>query len=277
MPYLLSIAPLALAQLSIPPLFYIQGRDTVPDIVKPVLLLLYSNWDPRLMKNEGWLIEMMIKGKSTKKLRSENLTHMFVHMDYDHLFNNVISMITWGQSVYFHCNTLALYTVFLGGGIYASTSDADDVLDEVISASEGRQKSLLTKIVEPAKQLVKRVKTVFGLEYSCGSSGGVCALMGCSFVFNTRDILRSFQHTSYSKSSSFKNLVFLTFAIAGQAYVLNYIWEEFEEVRDNSNWTSSRSWLNWLSPSRKNIGHRAHVNGFGFGLAFGLTGMALGV
>ena len=48
------------------------------------------------------------------------VTHMFIHADLAHLFNNSLSLAVTGYRVFSHFGYLSFYTVFFGGGVYAA-------------------------------------------------------------------------------------------------------------------------------------------------------------
>lgn len=202
-----------LLHLAVPPLSVF--NDTVgvfsdaEEIIEP-LTVLYGLWPP------GWLSKSNVTALALKATDATtpnwcHITHMFVHSNYAHLGNNLWSFLQLGSEVYDHVGNHA-YVVFLLGGVAATLPSALKLeqFKHAAAYQVGRALSFLPFIPSsssfpsasssagwldaPLKQLNQSLSAlvlpwVTNNTVFMGSSGGVCALAGCSLTIFVRDAL----------------------------------------------------------------------------------------
>jgi membrane associated rhomboid family serine protease len=188
--FALSILPIALFHLIIPPVSYFRiGNsefENLAPIAQEVLRMLYSHI-PTEWFNLKFLKSLMFdEGKHSKIITHQWITSLFVHADYGHLLANLSQTIIAGYKV--HCNVGSNFVpliYFLGGiGAHAPVSIVPLPLPVTdISEPESfmqrfiRENTPLSDIEKNLRTLLPRMPT-----QSCGSSGAVCALVGSNFV-----------------------------------------------------------------------------------------------
>ena len=198
-----------------------------------------------------------------------------------------------------------MYTLFLSGGIFASLPYGEQLIQSLATTSvtPSASPSLLGSIwstisktvVKPATGLLSQLAKALGLTvpiYCCGSSGAVSALMGCSFIYDTRDLVELVwrlvneqsgervikggklerRGTSGSRLSvSTSNLMLkCIFSAPRMLFVVSYVLQELNAIQaiaiNSSGW---QGWLSWFAP-QDNVNHNAHLQGLAFGAIVGL-------
>jgi membrane associated rhomboid family serine protease len=250
-------------------------------VVGEWLTLVYSH----LPDGNRWILSLMLTRDTRKYINAASFTHMFVHMDYNHLLGNLSAAFTHGFQVYRKFGAQFLYCLFLSGGVVASLSQGEDMVKDVITklnpqglntVSRGplvdSLLSAVTAVVKPATNALKQVASTLGLEwqtYYCGSSGAVCALMGCSFVLDCQSLFRMSQQR-WSRHHRTALLLQTMFSAWNLFTISSYIVGEVAAMQQVEGLSSS--WLGWFAPQDR-IHHAAHIQGFSFGAAVGLGSM----
>ncbi len=139
------------------------------------------------------------------------ITHMFVHSSWQHMFNNLSNCYFSGRTCYrYFQSNLMIYGLFLSGGVIAAMPSPlhESYRDDWINSWTANRIGI--NMPHIGALAVKKVLSVIPLEHSCGSSGGVSALMGAALVFTLKDVKtmyntivypEQYQHeTNYSHS-----------------------------------------------------------------------------
>lgn len=196
--YLWTVLPIAALHVAVPPLswfwgerIYLDGNDLFSDVI-------YRIVPPKLL-SEAYVRSLLADDKEPFGIR--NITSLFVHGSYSHLFNNLTACIQFGMPVYGEFGSSGLYFVFLAGGAFSSIptflhtdqkKELARLLASKLSIGDGTGTGVLGNI---ARMWNRRGAASVGAlaaglmpTKSCGSSGAVCALMGCQLVLLLRDI-----------------------------------------------------------------------------------------
>jgi membrane associated rhomboid family serine protease len=208
---------------------------------------------------------MAVKGRYSKDITIDNITSMFVHASYNHLFGNLAGMVICGHRVYRYFPGIPVfYLTFLCGGICGSTEFGFNILKRAFLFSEKRDDYLLSEIFRQGRAMVKQItdKILDSRCYSIGSSGGVYALLGCGFVLDLKWILQQMKTLKgFSRKILHGASYWKLFMVACyQCIPLSFIHGEFEAAYEDVN---NVSFIQWIFS--RHINHAAHVIGFGFG------------
>lgn len=111
--YLMYFSPVIFGHVIFPPLSYFVGDKN--EFLQSVV---YPNLPPEFFERR--LIQSMLLDQNQKDVVETYVTHMFVHVTYQHLFSNLFSAIQLGYPVYCEFGVFGLYAVFFGGGVFAS-------------------------------------------------------------------------------------------------------------------------------------------------------------
>lgn len=312
--YVIAILPLALAQLAVPPITYVLGLQDIPSdtpVISPLLSVLYKAI-PQSFYQQRHIVKMMLRdnARHIEHFSPQHITHLFVHKDFEHLFHNVMAMFVWGQRVFRETSDAKyLYALFLSGGIFASMPYGEKWIQSLAvpeahtsgmtsQAASSMLSSLWSKVsdvvVKPATDYLKQIVSALGLGpqiYCCGSSGAVSALMGCSFVYEVRDLIEIVGRfmkiesegkgkESTTRTVSRKSTVDLVIrgivSIPKILYVFTFVSEEFLAIVFSSlpQEVSMTSWLSWFAP-KDTVNHAAHLQGIAFGAAVGIGSLLL--
>lgn len=191
--YLFAFAPLALGHLAVPPLSVFDGRELPPF---PLLELLYDLWPAGYLSRQN-IMALTVSGDA-KELHRRNFTYIFVHADYSHLFGNLLSAFQCGFAVFQELGAQEMYLVFFGGGAAASVPSIlkidqhKQLAQQFVSLPEGTFSSLPRWLRDPVASVNGKVvdamqKVISSTSLTCGSSGAVAALMGCSLSLFVSD------------------------------------------------------------------------------------------
>ena len=198
--YVFAALPLVLAHVVVPPLSYFQGeRVYVDDHMTDVFTELIYPMVPAQLLRASYVVSLT-RDAGDPVISVKSLTALFVHGSYSHMFSNVTAMLTFGLPVYTEFGSNGLFFVFLAGGVFASLPSflREDQKKEVarlvaskFTVDPGTGNSLYNRLVgvwnrRGAAHLGTLAKGLFPTK-ECGSSGGVCALMGCHLVLQLRD------------------------------------------------------------------------------------------
>jgi membrane associated rhomboid family serine protease len=202
-PYAVAASGIILSHVLLPPLSYFSGErleDGFQDIFEAIYSLTPEEWSRARFLNSLCL-------DTNDKFGLPYLTHMFVHGSYSHMLTNLNGALTLGLPVFREFGLEGLYIVFLGGGILASIPtflNEDQKVELARSVGAGLtipEKSIVPGILRNVwnKSGASRVgKLAANLMPTrvCGSSGGVCALMGCQLMLIVRDTYRLLKDAS---------------------------------------------------------------------------------
>ena len=103
--YYLTMLPLVAAHLLVPPVTYLTGLESIPhdSPIGPILSAIYNSLPRAFYENRYRIIlDLMLREneRGLNHLSSAHLTHIFIHHNFQHLFNNMLAMIMWGYPVY---------------------------------------------------------------------------------------------------------------------------------------------------------------------------------
>ncbi len=225
--HILTMTPLLLTHIMIPPLDYLhdQGKpwtlsDTprVPHPLEPGMYIeveqlrdLYRLL-PWQLRDYSYVQEkLLISSRDEHTVGYKNITHMFVHSTYQHAFANLSSAFVFARYVSQRLGIMATYAVFYGGGILSSLPvfipRIEESLSKILPGLSGdfeKQRNSIRNSVLPEFMkgnnsvgqiitgMVDTAVTAMTSMHACGSSGGVCALMGCTTVVMLDDLQRAF-------------------------------------------------------------------------------------
>ena len=186
-----AILPIAAGHLAVPPLSVFEGREYP---LVEFLGLLYDLW-PRGVLTHKNVLSWMVKDSdpSSTVVSSRLITHIFVHADYSHLLNNLQSALQCGGAVYSELGCADMYFVFFGGGAAAAlptllkhdqTRQYAEQMVAVPSAAYSYLPGWLARPVRSGSNALVGIMhdVIVKTSVSCGSSGAVSALMGCSLA-----------------------------------------------------------------------------------------------
>ena len=118
MDYLLSAWPLILGHLVIPPLSFLECKESPPFDAFYEVYKISEAVNPGLVNLE--YVKRLLFNESSYRTQGHDVsmvTYMFVHGDYKHLINNTSAALTLGHPLWKEHGSFSLYSVFLLGGI----------------------------------------------------------------------------------------------------------------------------------------------------------------
>lgn len=197
--------PLVLAHLVVPPLSALTGRDHSPELNEiynalwPAKWLRWTFMSKYLFRSNSWEQNSLACW----------FTSLFIHSDYEHLFNNLIALVSEFSSVSGQIGPALTYAVFFGGGVISNfpspVHDAQASLvgkDLKATVDKYTESWAIPKqidgIVAKGTDLVGRVLTP---SLSCGSSGAIFALTGVRFVVNLKTAWKRFEKALSTRST----------------------------------------------------------------------------
>ena len=116
--YVFAVVPLVMGHVMIPPLSWFSGERVYFDGNMDVFSELFYTVVPPILLNGKYIHSLVADAKEPFNYR--NITSIFVHSTYSHMFNNVSACIQFGLPVYLEFGSYGLYFVFLAGGAFAS-------------------------------------------------------------------------------------------------------------------------------------------------------------
>lgn len=147
---------------------------------------------PRGLLQDSKFISKWLLDKDAEdgfNLSLQHITHLFVHHNYEHLFQNLLASIWNGYKIYKMKGGAFYYCIYFGGGI-VSKLPVDNMIFDTISANEELD------LVKTAEKYMTSIFHTLGIQYkslSCGSSGAVFALMGSNLILAIQSLLNQFQ------------------------------------------------------------------------------------
>ncbi len=194
--YLVAFTPILMGHVVLPPLAVFRG-EVPPEQFVTFFSLIYSLL-PVEFKTEDFVSKLLLhQGSSYQPFQS--VSHMFVHANYDHLLGNLFHAFSFGLPVFKEFGMNGLYFFFLCGGIIGSIpSHLTDAQKNGVEKLMQRamiieEKKYVPKLLRPwmdkaSTRIGTLTASAIQASRSCGSSGGVCALMGCEMVLLSRDL-----------------------------------------------------------------------------------------
>ena len=167
--------PLTIGHLVIPPISYLKQEETCPLHALERLYRVTALFDPRLMSFK-YVMNMLTYDEESVVEKGEfyrGFSHLWVHVSYEHLFNNLLSAYNVGYPVYTEYGAVGLYTVFILGGISAIVPT---IFHEVQHKNLERDINNLTTFI-PGPEIIDRDSKLGRLKSKAASVGnGICMI-----------------------------------------------------------------------------------------------------
>ena len=167
--------PLTIGHLVIPPISYLKQEETCPLHALERLYRVTASFDPRLMSFK-YVMNMLTYDEESVVEKGEfyrGFSHLWVHVSYEHLFNNLLSAYNVGYPVYTEYGAVGLYTVFILGGISAVVPT---IFHEVQHKNLERDINNLTTFI-PGPEIIDRDSKLGRLKSKAASVGnGICMI-----------------------------------------------------------------------------------------------------
>eukprot|EP01041_Mallomonas_annulata_P009839 gene9839-20461_t len=186
--YILASLPIIIGHLALPPLSYYSGSEGS----------LWQEFVPDLLPSEEIMKSLSFDFQSFDLSHPQWtwITHLFVHADYGHLFNNLTAAIQFGLPVYKMFGATGMNILFIGGGVFASFPTIlykyeRERLSKDIQAIVSADSSYIPKFISNiwnktvsslSNKFVNNIPKKF-----IGSSGAVCACMGADLVIMCKE------------------------------------------------------------------------------------------
>ena len=116
--YAFAALPLVIGHIIIPPLSWFGGERVYLDGHTDIFTEFYDKAVPPILLSAKYVHSLVADSKEPFNYR--NITSIFVHSTYSHMFNNLSACIQFGLPVYLEFGSNGLYFVFLVGGVVAS-------------------------------------------------------------------------------------------------------------------------------------------------------------
>jgi membrane associated rhomboid family serine protease len=98
--YFLAMSPIIIGHLAVPPLNYLRKSIPLPEAIGPIFEIIYDIIGPDILTTSEVEDLVLDPLNCPVHKRKRWLTHMFVHVDYNHLLSNLISAIQLGYPIY---------------------------------------------------------------------------------------------------------------------------------------------------------------------------------
>lgn len=268
--YLLSISPLLLMHVAIPPVSYFKPFGdfySLHPIVRKCLLRIYAHTPKTLMSLRG-VLGLGFRKRCWDRLIHEGyvdcewITYLFVHGDYQHLFCNIQALVISGIPIFLRYGSVGLYSIFFLGGAFS-------VIPGTLFLHENSSSNFSMVISRRVKQFSQ------SLAVSVGSSGAICAFNGISSVLDANELFCLFRQQNKLKSiDEFKKRDFnlkIFSTVLRLFFAMQYIHNEVSLLPYNS---TTSIWED-ITGTNESISHSGHVQGFLFGIIAGFTSECL--
>ena len=198
--------PLFVGHVIVPPL---NGGLTEKDVLinnkylEDIVVLLQDLFTPPEFRSSSYVRENLCYPIQKGGVSYKNITYMFVHESWNHMFRNLWGIFTTGNYLYKQTknSTNTVMTVYFVSGVVAIIPLKYDIKNWTKVDS-----SLFTKVVEQIKN-ISNINFINTQITGCGSSAGVFGLLGASSIFalssiirNTRKWIRTVQNHCRGKS-----------------------------------------------------------------------------
>jgi membrane associated rhomboid family serine protease len=264
--YMLTFVPIAGCHMMLPPIFYFQGERAPYQSLSELFQAIYS-LGPAEFKEKRYVESLMLSGKErtlSGEFQWSRITSLFVHQSYDHLLGNLSGALIYGFDAFKEFGVFGLYAIFLAGGYFATVPS--DMFPSTPAARRIARNFTVQEKKVPFPKLARAWNTlattttstvvnIFVAERSCGSSGAVCALIGCHFMLLLRDVL-DLVCSPDSKVKGAAVAEHLICSVMGLGTISRYIADELKAENG--------------SGFEDNVDHGAHLQGFmvGVGITF---------
>lgn len=183
--YLIAFGPIALAHLAVPPLSVFDRREH-PAL--GIFEVLYDLWPPGKLTSKNVRSLALTAHDFSNPITHKHVTYMFVHETYAHLMNNLLGAFQCGCNVYRQIGS-GMYLVYIGGGVAAALPSLLKFEQRKMHAQSLLSSFIPARWLSSDSPLVDIVQHGIGqMSVFCGSSGGLCALMGCSMMLFVQDV-----------------------------------------------------------------------------------------
>ena len=188
-------------------------------------------------------IESMLLENGNDRTNIQYITHLFLHADYRHLYNNLSALINLAYPAYHEFGGIGVYALFFGGGVAAALPSfihdeqrkrsLKDIEGLVLTKDSDNLPIFLKKII---KSVSRTVHDTITPTRSCGSSGAISAFSGCYLTLCLRDLFVSIRYIIKSVPSPPRPPVRASTAVRVKEYA-----------------PESRSWLQYFKAVGKTI------------------------
>jgi membrane associated rhomboid family serine protease len=190
--------PLGILHFALPTLSYFEGEQPLLEFLSD---FYRSNTE---ICNRDVLYSLTLDNFDRKRNGTQLLSHIFVHVNNAHLYNNLIGAFQFGYEPFLEYGAEGFYSIFLLGGIFAALplrlfSEGKEVAAKrweslLKDKSDSVTPSLLSGFQSSiAKISGKFLADALAPTRGCGSSGAVCALAGSSLVIHTKKLVSAVQ------------------------------------------------------------------------------------
>ena len=179
--------PLFLGHIVVPPL---NGGLVETDVfrgnkfLENIVILVQELFTPSELRSSSYVREKMSLSSLRGGISYKNFTHIFVHVSYDHMFNNLWGIFSTGYYLFEQTDASTVFIVFFASGFLASIPFKSDLRNSTTTINSTILRKLLTEM--------KKITNIDVFkEYSCGSSGAVFGLLGASTVVAINSCVQS--------------------------------------------------------------------------------------
>lgn len=256
--YAVSILPIAFGHLIIPPLsFFDFGSDfaQLGPLLQDALLGLYSQIPPEY-RSKSFFRSLMYDPEKHRSDILNWLTAMFIHVNYEHLFNNLSSTVSLGYQVHRELGPFLMNSIYIIGG-FASFYPIEELYraDMTVKSAGFSWKAIVNDL-----NAMQRRKAL-----CCGSSGAVCAFLGCNFVFIIRNLYLAAREyldsdAAYRKRNEDQIAEQVFNNASSLLFITQFVLSEWR-LHQRADNDSSSSLIDVFFPKTL-IGHLAHLKGF---------------
>lgn len=212
--YLFDISPIIFTHLVIPPLTHFRGEQPPQNLALPfdAIRLIGDNFD------EAFITSLTLNPIKDKDRIFPWISHLVVHVDYEHLLSNLRAIVEFGYPIHQELGIFCVYCLFIGGGVISALPSRLYLIQNNSFVKSIRESFLFEGIRNPLNpdkkgfsiklgDLPDRVVSVvasFRPQRFCGSSGGVCAMLGCQGILLLRDVYHNIR-IAYCRYTSTKS------------------------------------------------------------------------
>ena len=188
--FLISFLPIVIAHIVFPPLSYFDGEKVGNEIIDDFLRIVY-HLAPKKVLNRKFVESLVNDSAKGRRSSRTMLTYIFIHGSYEHMSQNLLGAINPAYPIYKEFGKKGLYFLFLSGGVFASLptffrKQQNRAFRKLVSDEFGIVSRPINAVIKPPTKL-------------CGSSGAICALIGCDLSLCVRDCYQTIKYVLSSK------------------------------------------------------------------------------
>jgi membrane associated rhomboid family serine protease len=181
-PFLFAITPLLLAHTLTPPLAYFSGQRLPPSSpLHSLFHYIYSHiTPPSLLHSLTNVLALTLdpeKDCSVDRI-APWFTHIFIHATYEHMLLNLQSLVVSSYPIHSSLGTAPMLVLFLMGGAVSEYPTALHAHSHAHSQQRGGGIPGTALLPKALRSRLHSLLSYFRREVHCGSSGGVCSLLG---------------------------------------------------------------------------------------------------